>query len=43
LLKAVQVFRLPVSATETTTEKTAGDEEEPPVVNMGKVEQKLAS
>ena len=43
LLKAVQVFKLPISATETATENTAGDEEQPPVVNMGNVEQKLAS
>jgi len=45
LLKAVQVFKLPVSVsgTATATDNTEEYEQEKPVVSMGKVEQKLAS
>ncbi|NNF96757.1 MAG: methyl-accepting chemotaxis protein [Halobacteria archaeon] len=43
LLKAVQVFRLPISETAATPDNKEVDEQGQPVVSMGDVGQKLAS
>lgn len=43
LLKAVQVFKLPISDTTIVPDNKEGGEQQEPVVKMGKVGQKLAS